>query len=71
MNSSLPFLALCMMFVAMNSFGLNAFTKAAKQDVTITESESLRLGFAVVVHESAQESGFNAQAAYEQFIAQE
>jgi len=58
-------------FVAMNPFGLNAFTKADKQDMIVNNGQALRLGFAVVVHESAQESGFNAQTAYEQFVAQE
>jgi hypothetical protein len=58
-------------FVAMNPFGLNAFTKAAKQDVIVKNGESLQLGYAVVVHESALESGFNAQKAYDQFVAQE
>ena len=58
-------------FVAMNPFGLNAFTKADKQEVIVKKGESLRIGYAVVVHESAQESGFNAQAAYEQFVARE
>ncbi len=58
-------------FVAMNPFGLNAFTKADKQDVVVKKGESLRLSYAVVVHESTQESGFNPQAAYEQFVAQE
>ncbi len=58
-------------FVAMNPFGLNAFTKAAKNDVIVKMGESLRVVYAVVVHESAQESGFNAQAAYEQFVVEE
>lgn len=58
-------------FVAVNPFGLNAFTKAPKQDVTIKEGESLRLVYAVVVHESALESSYNVQAAYEQFVAME
>ena len=58
-------------FVAMNPFGLKAFTMAAKQEVIVKKGESLRLGYAVVVHESAQESGFKPQAAYEQFVAQE
>lgn len=58
-------------FVAMNPFGLNAFTKADKQEVFVKKGESLRIGYAVVVHESAQESGFKAQAAYEQFVARE
>jgi hypothetical protein len=50
---------------------LNAFTKATKQDVIVKKGESLELGYAVVVHESPVESGFNAQKAYEQFVAQE
>ncbi|MDX1930316.1 MAG: DUF6807 family protein [Pirellulaceae bacterium] len=58
-------------FVAMNPFGLNAFTKAAKQEVIVNAGDSLRLGYAVVVHESTHETGFNAQAAYEQFAAME
>ncbi len=58
-------------FVAMNSFGLNAFTKAAKNDVIVKAGESLRIGYAVVVHESAQESGFDAHAAYDQFVDEE
>lgn len=58
-------------FVAMNPFGLNAFTQAATNDVIVKMGESLRIGYAVVVHESVKESGFKAQAAYEQFVAQE
>lgn len=58
-------------FVAMNPFGLNAFTQAAKRDVIVKMGESLRIAYAVVVHESAQESGFHAHAAYEQFVAEE
>ena len=58
-------------FVAMNPFGLNAFTQTAKRDVIVKIGESLRIGYAVVVHESAQESGFNARAAYEQFVVEE
>ncbi len=58
-------------FVALNPFGLNAFTKAAKVDVTVKKGESLRLGYAVIVHESAQESDFSPQTAYEQFVTQE
>ena len=58
-------------FVAMNPFGLNAFTQTTKKDVAVKKGESLRIAYAVVVHDSAQESGFNAQAAYEQFVGQE
>lgn len=58
-------------FVAMNPFGLNAFTKADKQDLNVKKGESLRIGYAVVVHESAQDSNYNPQTAYEQFAAQE
>ena len=58
-------------FVAMNPFGLNAFTKADKQDVIVKAGESLRLGYAVVVHETANEDGFNVQNAYEQYAATE
>ena len=58
-------------FVAMNPFGLNAFTKAPKQDVIVKNGQSIRISYAVVVHESTQESDFNAQTAYEQFVAQE
>ncbi len=58
-------------FVAMNPFGLNAFTKAPKQEVIVKNGQSLRISYAVVVHESTQESDFNAQTAYEQFVAQE
>jgi Methane oxygenase PmoA len=58
-------------FVAMNPFGLNAFTKAARQERVVHAGESLRLGYAVVVHESSQESSFNPQAAYEQFVTME
>ena len=58
-------------FVAMNPFGLNAFTKAPKQDTIVKEGESLRLGYAVVVHETTNEDGFNVQNAYEQYAATE
>lgn len=58
-------------FVAMNPFGLNAFTKAAKQDLIVKKGESLRIAYAVVVHESAQEPDFNVNATYEQLLAQE
>lgn len=58
-------------FVAMNPFGVNAFTKAAKQDVIVKNGESLQIGYAIVVHESAQESGYNAKSAYDQYAAQE
>lgn len=58
-------------FVAMNPFGLNAFTKAEKKDVIVKNGETLRLGYAVVVHESPKEADFNPQTAYEQFTAQE
>ena len=58
-------------FVAMNPFGLNAFTKADKQDPIVKNGETLRIGYAVVVHESTQESCYNPQIAYEQFVAQE
>ena len=37
----------------------------------VKNGESFRIAYAVVVHESAQKSGYDAQAAYEQFVVQE
>lgn len=58
-------------FLAMNPFGLNAFTKTAKKDIVAKHGESLHLGYAIVVHESAQESDYNAKIVYDQYSAQE
>jgi Methane oxygenase PmoA len=56
-------------FVAVNPFGLNAFTKAEKKDIVVKKSESLKLGFAVVIHESATEADYSPQSAYEMYIS--
>ena len=58
-------------FVAMNPFGINAFTKADKQDITIKKGESLRLGYAVAIHESASESAYDPEKVYQQFVLAE
>jgi hypothetical protein len=54
-------------FVAMNPFGLNAFTKAKRNDIIVKRGERLRLSYAVVVHESEKESDYNAKPIYERY----
>lgn len=54
-------------FVAMNPFGLNAFTKAKRNDITVKPGEQLQLGYAVVVHESENETDYNPKAIYDRF----
>ncbi len=54
-------------FVAMNPFGLNAFTKAPREDITVAEGSSLRFDCAVVVHESPRESDYKPQVVYEKY----
>lgn len=58
-------------FVAMNPFGLNAFTKAVRKDIVVKRGDKLRLGFAVVVHESRKESDYNPKEVYELYAAEE
>ncbi len=58
-------------FVALNPFGLNAFTKADKKDVVLKKGESLRIGYAVAVHEHPQPADYRPQEVYERFVAAE
>lgn len=58
-------------FVAMNPFGLNAFTKAKRDDIVIKKGDKLRLGFAVVIHESEKEGDYDPKSVYEQYQKQE
>ena len=55
-------------FVAMNPFGINAFTKADKQNITIKNGESLRLGYAVAIHESTSESAYDPGKIYQRYV---
>jgi hypothetical protein len=54
--------------VAMNPFGVNAFTKQPRQDVTVKQGESFKLSFAVVVHETDHEEQFDPDLAYRSFV---
>ncbi len=56
-------------FVAMNPFGLNAFTKSARQDVVVPKQTELVLHYAVVVHQTPTESDFDPENAYKQFVS--
>ena len=46
-------------FVAMNPFGLKAFTKAERQDISIKKGEVLTLGYAIAIHESVSEESYD------------
>lgn len=58
-------------FVAMNPFGLNAFTKAQRQDIVIKKGDTLRLGFAVAIHETEKEAEYDPKSVYERYQMQE
>jgi hypothetical protein len=58
-------------FVAMNPFGLNAFTKADRDDIVVKRGEKLRLAFAVVIHETDKESDYDPRSLQKQFESQE
>ncbi len=46
-------------FLAMNPFGVNAFTQAPRQDIRIEPGKNLKLAFAIAVHETSLESGYD------------
>ncbi len=56
-------------FVAMNPFGLNAFTKSARRDVIVPKQAELVLHYAVIVHQTPVESDFDPESAYKQFVS--
>jgi len=58
-------------FVALNPFGLNAFTQADKQEIVVQKGESLRIGYAVAVHEHPQQADYDPQKVYERLVAEE
>ena len=55
-------------FVAMNPFGVKAFTKQPRQDVTVKKGESLKLRFAVIVHETDREEQYDPESTYRSSI---
>lgn len=55
-------------FLAMNPFGRHAFTKQDPSRVVVRPGESLRLRFAVVVHETAAEADYQPSAAWQSWV---
>lgn len=54
-------------FVAVNPFGIQAFTKQAAVPLRVAVGDSLQLGFAVVIHQTEIESGYDPAEAYTTF----
>jgi hypothetical protein len=57
--------------VVLNPFGLNAFTKAKRDDFAAPRGKGVRLGFAVVVHETEREMDYDPGAAFMRYAEQE
>lgn len=55
-------------FVAANPFGRKAFTREEPSRVEVKPGESFRLRFGVLVHGTAADQPFDAQAAYQVFV---
>jgi hypothetical protein len=55
-------------FMAMNPFGLNAFTGAEKSTIVVRPGEAFRLRYAVLFHWNDRPSDFNPDGAYRQYL---